>query len=374
MKSKSIVALAVIVLSLAALACSAAGIAKAPEVVSTAKAVATEVKSAASSGEATATPAVGKPGSAPTAAPSSGNDNQPLTLQSRETGLDKLKSYRMTWQADWKSTDVTSTQSVTWNWTEEYSSEPEALHWTWKLDDSKSKDQAVDMEMWQLANSTYMSQKDASGKSQCFSYSSADKSNQLTKGLFSPNALGSVSNARFVGNETVNGVKARHYKYDEKGVALFGAAKVAGDIWVAIDGEFVVKETVSWSGAAGLFGSSSTSKGDGKWNWELSDVNQPVTITAPENCGGAASDLPVMKDATDTAHFGDTLTYKSPSKLADVAAFYQKEMPAAGWKLNGEPQVTDEFAQMEFTKDSQTAQVMLSVDNGTTQVLITIGK
>jgi hypothetical protein len=49
-------------------------------------------------------------------------------------------------------------------------------------------------------------------------------------------------------------------------------------------------------------------------------------------------------------------------------------MPAAGWKAEGEPQITDEFAQLEFSKGSQKASLMLSVESGKTSVLITVTK
>ncbi len=369
MKELRLVTFAIAVLAIAALACSPIGGGKASEVVATAKAVATEVKSLNSlTPEAT----TAKPGSAPTSAPGGGSDN-PLSLQDRQAGLDKLKSYRMKWQAQWSSTEVTKTESLGWDWQEEYSSDPQAVHWIWHIV-SQDNSQGVDWEAWQVANTTYWQTKQADGKSQCISFSSDDKNNQLSKGLFNPSMLGSVKDAKYVGTETVNGIKAKHYKYDEKSAALFGAAKVSGEIWTAVDGGYVVKETVAWSGGAGLFGSQPNTKGDGKWNWELSDVNQAVTIQAPEGCGGAATDLPVMSDATDKATFGDTLTYKTPSKLGDVVAFYQEQMPAAGWNLEGEPQISDEFATMEFTKESQKATVVLSVDQDTTQVMITVEK
>ena len=157
-----------------------------------------------------------------------------------------------------------------------------------------------------------------------------------------------------------------------KKAQICSAAKVSGEIWVAVDGGFVVKETVNWSGAVGLFGTSSKCKGDGKWTWELSDVNQLITIQPPENCGGAAADIPVMKDATEKTSLGDTIMYKTASKMADVAEFYKQQMPAKGWKLEGEPEITDEFATTEFTQGDQTAQVMLSVDEGKTQVVINV--
>lgn len=368
MKELRIVAFTLVVLAIAALACSPVG-GKASEVAATAKAVATEVKSVGTPAPAaTAT----KPGSAPTSAPGGGGGDNPLSLQDRQSGLDKLKSYRMRWQAQWSGADSGKTETASWDWLEEYSSEPKALHWVWHIvsqDESKS----VDWEIWQIGNTMYMQSKEDGGDGQCTSFSSDDQNNQLTKGLFNPSMLGSVKDAKYVGTDTVNGISAKHYKYDEKSAALFGATKVAGEIWVAVEGGYVVKETVAWSGGTGLFAQSGA-KGDGKWTWELSDVNKAIPIKAPEGCGGAAADIPVMKDATDKTTFGDTLAYKSPSKLADVAAFYQKEMPAAGWKLTGEPEVSDEMAMMEFAKGDQKANIILSVDDDNVQVMITVEK
>ena len=370
MKQQSLVLLAVAVLSIAALACSALGGAgKVPEAVSTAQAVATEVKSAESGTPAPKATAV-KPQSPASA--SGGGDA--LSLQSRDAGLDKLKSYKMRWLAEWKSTDSSSTESAGWDWVEEYSSDPAALHWNWSITNSTDKTKNTQMEAWQIGNTMYMQTVEADGKKQCISMSSDDQSNQLKKGLFNPSALGSVRDAKYVGTDTVNGVKAKHYTYDEKSANLFGAAKVSGEIWVAVDGGFVVKEAVNWSGAVGLFGTSSKGKGDGKWTWELSNVNQPITINPPENCGGAAADIPVMKDATDKTSVADTIMYKTASKIADVVEFYKQQMPAKGWNLEGEPEITDESATMQFTQGDQTAQVMLSVDQGKTQVVINVTK
>jgi hypothetical protein len=357
-----IAALAVAMLAIAALACSPIGGGKAPEVVATAKSLTTPAP------DATAT----RPGQA-TSAPAGGGGDNPLSLQDRQAGLDKLKSYRMRWQAQWTSTEITKTENASWDWQEDYSSEPKGLHWVWHIT-SQDNSQSLDWEAWQVDNTMYWQTKQADGKSQCTSFSSDNPDNQLAKGLFNPTLLGSVKDAKYAGAETVNGIKTKHYKYDEKSAALFGASKVSGDLWVAVDGGYVVKETVAWSGGFGLFGAKPNAKGEGKWNWELSEVNQPITIKAPEGCGGGATGLPVMKDATDKASFGDALTYKSASKLKDVVAFYQKQMPAAGWKLEGEPEVTDEMATLQFAQGDQKAMIILTVDQDQTQVMITVEK
>jgi hypothetical protein len=81
-----------------------------------------------------------------------------------------------------------------------------------------------------------------------------------------------------------------------------------------------------------------------------------------------------MKDATDKSTFGDMVSYKTPSKLADVVKFYQTQMPAAGWKAQGDAAITDQFAQMQFAKDSKTAQIMISIESGKTSVTIIAGQ
>ncbi len=215
-------------------------------------------------------------GATPT--PTSTSESNLLSLQSRQSGLDKLKSYRMKWQANWKSTEGGSTQAITWNWVEEFSSSPQSSHQTWQVTDSEEPNKNLNIEVWQISNTTYLLQTDASGKAQCFTFSSDDKNDQLPKGLFSPNALGSISNAKFIGAETIHGIKTRHYRYDEKGFSLFALGKVSGDIWVAVDDGFAVTEVVYWRGMAGLFGSNSNARGDGKWVWELTDINQPILI------------------------------------------------------------------------------------------------
>ena len=360
MNRNTILGMVVIVLATAALACSTFS-GKAPDAAATVQAVATEAKSG--------TPvATAKPGSVPTTAP--GGDN-PLSLKSRDSGLDKLKSYKMKWVAEWKATEAGATDSASFNWTEEYVANPKALHWLWNI--ASSKDKATNMEWWQIGNTTYM-QTTEGGKPQCISFSSDDAKDQLAQGLFNPGSLGSVRDAKYVGAETVNGVKTKHYKYDEKGAALFGAAKVAGDMWVAVDGGYVVKETVNVSGASGLFGLGSKAKGDGKWTWELTDIDKPLTIKAPEGCGGAAADIPLMSDASEKSMMGDIIIYKTASKVADVVAFYKKQMPAAGWKAGDEPSVTDELATLEFTKNDQQASIMITVDKNKTQVMITVQK
>jgi hypothetical protein len=108
--------------------------------------------------------------------------------------------------------------------------------------------------------------------------------------------------------------------------------------------------------------------------YELTDINQPITIQPPANCSGAAEDIPVMADAQDQAAMGDMTTYSSPSTFEDVVAFYEKEMKAMGWtETEGAGMSIEGMSTKSYTKDGRTVQIMISGDSsgGKTTVMIT---
>lgn len=347
---------------------AACGGRQAPTAAPAAKPTAATQPTAVPAAKPTIAPAATKATEAPTA-----TQGEALSLLSRETGLDKLKSYRARWQAEWRSTESGKTDSGTWDWTQEYSAESQALHHIWKGTGNAASDSAG-MELWQIGDTLYMLSAEAGGKTECFTMSSDDKSNRLDRGTFTPGLLGSLKGANYVGAETVNGIKAKHYKYDEKASTLTGFGKVAGDIWVATDGGYVVKDVVTWSGSAGLFGMMAQGAGDGKWTWELRDVNQPIRIQPPANCVAPTTGLPLLPDAKEKISVGPMIVYKSATKPADATAFYKKEMVAAGWKLTDEQATGDQVTTLNFEKGDEKAQVFITSQDDITQVMINTAK
>jgi hypothetical protein len=336
--------------------------------------VATSEPGSAASEQATPRPTETEAANEP-AAIATGADES-LSLASRDTGLDKLKSYRMSWKSEWNGTDSSNkAQKGSWDWTEEFESQPASLHFNWKGQDTSSQTSGINMEMFQIADTTYMLSPDSAGKVSCISISSADQKNQLTKGLFSPASLGSVSGAKYVNSETVNGIFTKHYRYGDTAQSVLSLGKTAGEIWIAQDGGFVVKDILNWQGGGGLFGMDAQSKGQGTWTWELTDVNQPIGIKAPENCGGNATGLPMMADASEKSTFGDMTMYKTASKIADVVAFYQKEMAAAGWQVQADQSsITEETATLSFSKNTDTANLLVSISDHVTNVILSVSK
>ena len=366
-----------ILLAVALAACGGKGD-KTPQTEETAAPAAqATVRSSAAQKQPTAEPtteAEAVPTDEPTEAPAATPEDDSLSLESRDTGLDQLSSYRASWRAEWKSTDQGKTDQGTWDWVEEFTSDPKARHMSMQTPDSSDPTKTSAFEMWQIGDTTYMK----SGTDQeCMSFSSEGAESEIQKGGgFSPSMLGSIQDAKYVGRDTVNGIPTKHYKYDSKTGMLTALGKVSGETWVATDGGYVVKDSVKWTGGGGLFGlgASTTATGDGSWTWELSDVNKPIEIKPPEGCEGSQLDLPIMPDATEKSRFGDMTSYKSAGKPADVATFYKEELAAAGWKPEGEPTEMGEVVILNFAKDDQKLSVMITASDGATQVILTVSK
>lgn len=321
---------------------------------------------------ATAKPAAApaKPAAA-TAEPAAAEET--FSVESRNAGLEKLKTYRAQWRSEWKATESGATERVTWEWFEEVARENQAHHWGSKMADM-TNNKVFDIEMWRIAEETYILTKDDAGKQECLFVANEAESSPFTAGLLSPNMFGGVNDAKYVGPATVNGIRTKHYKYDEKAATLAGFGKVSGEIWVAEDGGYVVKDVVSWQGAAGLFGSSSKATGAGTWTFEVLEVNRPLTITPPEICTKTKVDLPMMPDAQQTTRIGPALTYTVAAKPEEVAKFYQEKMESAGWQLDGDPEIAAEFASLNFTREGGTAQVTVMFAEGKSQVMVSVSQ
>jgi hypothetical protein len=232
--------------------------------------------------------------------------------------------------------------------------------------------QSGSFEMITVGDMSYWVTKDADGVESCSSMSSGEATNPQ-EGAFTPDMMGEISDAKYLGTETANGVRAKHYAWQENSLPVWGFSSVKGDVWMATDGEYVVKYAAEASGKGTLFGSSQE-EGTIRFEYDLTDVNGSFTIEAPAECEVPATDIPIMADAQDKMTFGTTVSYSSPSALADVVAFYQAEMPKNGWQASGEPTGAEGFSMLEFSKDGRTAQLMLSYDADAqmTSVVVTV--
>ena len=81
--------------------------------------------------------------------------------------------------------------------------------------------------------------------------------------------------------------------------------------------------------------------------------------------------MPVTKEKT---RFGDMISYKTVGTLAEAAKFYKDELPAAGWKPEGDPTEMGELVMLNYLKDDQKLSVMISGTEGDISVILTVSK
>jgi hypothetical protein len=362
MKNGKMFMLAVLVLALAALACGIGG------------------GGGQTSEEATAEPAPsgGETGEVSTseeeAPPAPASTEQDLTLSTLTEGLAALKSYKSTFTVQFVGKDEQG-QPVDGSLVtqEEFTQEPRAqrVAITSSGFSQGQVEQSGTFEMITIGDTSYMVTQDEDGERSCVAMSS-DEDTQPEQGLFSPDVMGGVSGAKYVGEETVNGLRAKHYTWKEGSLGALGFASAEGEVWVAVDGEYVVKYTAEATGKGMLFGTTEE-EGTVTIEYNLTEVNGSFQIEPPADCEAPATDIPIMPDAQEKSAFGEMVTYTSASAFADVVAFYKTEMPNSGWQPSGEPAEMEGFATLEFTKDGRTAQVMVSYDEEeqVTDVIIT---
>jgi hypothetical protein len=180
--------------------------------------------------------------------------------------------------------------------------------------------------------------------------------------------LGSVIGGDPAGSDTVNGVKASHYTFDERALGLVNRAKSMGEVWVADAGGYIVKYLLTTKATADYFGEGT--EGTFTWDYELTDLNKPVTITLPADCPAGMVNAPQLPDATNVVSMPGVLTYDTPTSLADVAAFYQKQLPTSGWKLQHKPDIAGTTAVLNYQKDGENMSIIVKANADVTSINI----
>src|SRR5262249_1994617 len=150
-----------------------------------------------------------------------------------------------------------------------------------------------------------------------------------------------------------------HYTFDERALGLAGRAKATGEVWVATKGGYVVKYMLTLNGQADYFGEGSD--GTLTWTYDVTNVGKAAAITLPKDCPAGFIDAPLMQDAQNVEQLPGATLYTTPSTVKQVADFYQKQLPAAGWKLNGKPSITDKSGSLSFKQGKLQLTVLIQV-------------
>lgn len=285
----------------------------------------------------------------------------PFMLADTRSGLGDLSSYKATLTYTFNGTQAGQAEQ----WTKTYvmltTKEPAARQITVETTGAVP---AID--------SVFMAEADGAsyerlGENAC-SANLIEPGNSLADWMEPAGFLTSVMGAEEAGSETVNDVAANHYTFDERALGALDIMKSTGEVWVASDGGYIVKYTTTTTGDAKYFGEGI--EGTVTWDYELTDVNQPLTLELPADCPSGMVNAPQLPDATDVVNMPGLLTFTTVTSLADAAAFYQKQIPELGWTLVGDPAITDTTAILSFSEGNQTMNVIIIVDDTGTKVQI----
>lgn len=279
--------------------------------------------------------------------------------------LSRLASYRAHYIYKWEGTQNGKSIAGTWDILEEVVKAPPARHIVWNSTDIVGAGGEGKVEFIQVGKDTYMS----IGAS-WLAMNTGERDPFEGKLLLTPLRMVSENRGKLVQRGVVvNGVSTDQYVFDETtlGAAqrLGTIAKAQGDVWVSPELKTVVKYTAHYEGTNLAI--------DGRYDgtldiaMDLTDINQPIRITAPEGVQPAMpEDIPVMEDAVDLTAIAGIVAYKTARSIEDITAFYEAQMPTQGWtKAQSEiPGV------LSFTKGARQATVMIQTEDGKTTVTV----
>lgn len=282
-------------------------------------------------------------------------EEEVIDLSGVTEGLQQLDSYRS--RFDMTFDGESEGEMGQWSLTMEmaYVRDPFAQHIV-----LKGGEMGVDLEEGfetiQIGNRHYM----ILGEGECISHETEDEEDDQDLEIFDlDDVMGQLEGARRVRpDEEVNGVTCRHYVFDEYAVDWpeLSLSKARGELWIAVDGDYVVKYTMEAEGQ----NPATHEEGRMEWVYEVYDVNKPINIEPPASCEGDEAQYPMMSDATNIFSISGMLSYQSASSFDEVIDFYQQRMPEEGWEDTGESFISEGSAILEYVKDGQTINLSIS--------------
>jgi hypothetical protein len=173
----------------------------------------------------------------------------------------------------------------------------------------------------------------------------------------------------------INGVLTNHYKVGSTGIDIDDITSQVGDIWLAQDGEYIVRY---YGEAEGTFDTGEeTGTGSVRWRYDLHDIDQVPSIQLPPECleqQQATEAVPIPGNATNKEILSGLVSFESPDTPDQVAEFYRQRLPDEGWTIT-EDQTIGPLVMMSATKVGDTLQIVISTGEpaGSTVIITTMG-
>jgi hypothetical protein len=319
----------------------------------------------------TTTPGSGKATAVSGATPAAGI---PQT-ENAQTGLDKLESYRMNYNMVIDGKDAAGKAAKQeLKLIQEYIKSSNNMHMSIQGSGWATELGGNGLDFYQMDKTSYIltTAKDAT-KPTCMSFSSDKPTFDKSQLMSMDELMGAIQSKDLVARgETVNGVKADHYKLSKADLGFGVVTSQSGEVWVAQEGGYLVRFIGQADGDFSL--SDDKIKGKVTWTYDLLQVNKLTAITLPAECkasSDALKDLPIPTNATEKNSVGDLITFTSPDAPKVVGEFYRKELIAKGWKILSDSNL-DTVVMLSIQKDTRKFQIMITPgtnDKGTAVVI-----
>ena len=277
--------------------------------------------------------------------------------------LDDLQSYRTKSTTSWTE-EGGDPQSVTIEIA--YTTEPNAQHLIMSgLSDTTQGDDDT-LEMIRIGQDSYTRY----GGEWITMQSTDDTTLPDATVAYQPENLLRSSKGKYKGTEEMNGVKAKHYVFDQEELAkspvFVNIIEASGEVWVSSEYNVAVRSLVHFKGKDANTGKIVTL--DVETN--LTDINADFVIEPPEGVEKAETpaDVPIMSGATDLLVMAPMTSYKVAATAEAVEKFYKEEMAKNGWKAT-EAAIA---GFLSYTKEKRTAQIVIQSQGAETGVVIVI--
>jgi hypothetical protein len=297
---------------------------------------------------------------------------------------DDLSSYRSTMRLSTSGTGAEGETGGVLEFSIEYTREPLAQHIVISGEGFDQTGEAGTMEMYQVEDTAYINLGDQ------WMSMPATESILAEAGTIDPeDMLDDTCGWRDAGRSEYNGVSAHYWTLSADDLKACMAAEAftdmgeitdaSGELYVAEDGNYIIYMELTLEGSNLVMGMGSeeeeVDQGRIDFTYEMTDVNEPITIELPEEAsssGQLPEDIPVPEDAEEVSFMFGMITFNSASSPAELADYYQTQMPLNGWSESSVSEVSGMYM-LEYTQDGRTTSLIINEgDTGGSSVMITI--
>jgi hypothetical protein len=285
----------------------------------------------------------------------------PYVLADARAGLTDLTSYKATLTISFDGTRDGNLEKWSKTFIMLTSKEPAARQLT--IETAGDPNAASSRLMLEMNGMDY----EKAGQAECFA-ELIQQGRSLGDRLEPAGLLNFVVGADPAGSESVNGIASDHYRFDQHALGQQGFTESSGELWVATDGGYVVKYLLTSKGGEDFFGDGL--EGTISYDYELTDVNNPVEITLPDDCPLGLVDAPLLPDASNVQNGGGVLAFDTASSISEAAAFYEQQIPPLGWEAQDEPSVTENSGFLAFSRGNRNLLILIITGEAGRQVRI----